>query len=29
VGLILALYPRLTPEQASEILVPERIGAEP
>jgi arsenate reductase len=29
VGLILALYPSLTPEQASEILVPERIGAEP
>jgi arsenate reductase len=29
VGLILALYPRLTPEQAGEILVPERIGAEP
>ena len=29
VGLILALYPKLTPEQASEILVPERIGAEP
>jgi glycerol uptake facilitator-like aquaporin len=29
VGLILVLYPRLTPEQAGEILVPERIGTEP
>jgi glycerol uptake facilitator-like aquaporin len=29
VGLILLLYPRLTPEQAGEILVPDRIGAEP
>jgi glycerol uptake facilitator-like aquaporin len=28
VGLILVLYPRLTPEQAGEILVPERIGTE-
>jgi glycerol uptake facilitator-like aquaporin len=28
-GLILVLYPRLTPEQAGEILVPERIGTEP
>jgi glycerol uptake facilitator-like aquaporin len=29
VVLILVLYPKLTPEQASEILVPDRIGAEP
>jgi glycerol uptake facilitator-like aquaporin len=29
VVLILALYPRLTPAQASEILMPDRIGAEP
>jgi len=29
VGLILVLYPKLTPEQAGEILVPDRIGAEP
>jgi glycerol uptake facilitator-like aquaporin len=28
VGLILLLYPKLTPEQAGEILVPERLGAE-
>jgi glycerol uptake facilitator-like aquaporin len=28
IGLVLVLYPRLTPEQAGEILVPERIGAE-
>jgi glycerol uptake facilitator-like aquaporin len=28
VGLILVLYPRLTPQQAGEILMPERIGAE-
>jgi len=28
VGLILVLYPRLTPEQAGEILVPDRIGTE-
>jgi glycerol uptake facilitator-like aquaporin len=29
VGLILVLYPKLTPEQAGEILVPDRIGADP
>jgi glycerol uptake facilitator-like aquaporin len=28
IGLILVLYPKLTREQASEILVPERLGAE-
>jgi glycerol uptake facilitator-like aquaporin len=28
-GLILLLYPKLSPEQAGEILVPDRIGAEP
>ena len=28
VGLILVLYPKLTPEQAGEILVPERLGAD-
>ena len=28
IGLILALYPKLTPEQAGEILVPERIGVD-
>jgi glycerol uptake facilitator-like aquaporin len=28
VGLILVLYPKLTPEQAGEILVPERLGVE-
>ncbi len=29
VVMILVLYPRLTPTQASEILVPDRVGAEP
>jgi glycerol uptake facilitator-like aquaporin len=28
VGLVLVLYPKLTPQQAGQILVPERIGAE-
>ncbi len=29
IGLVLVLYPHITSEQASEILVPDRIGAEP
>jgi arsenate reductase len=28
VGLLWVLYPKITPKQASEILVPDRIGAE-
>jgi arsenate reductase len=28
VGMILVLYPKLTPKQASEILVPEKVGAD-
>jgi glycerol uptake facilitator-like aquaporin len=28
IGLVLVLYPRLTPQEASEILVPQRIGVD-